>query len=261
VPGVELRSLWNKGPDRLTANEIRECRARLDGEGLASCCVAAPFYKCRIDDTAAIDHHLDILRRCIDHAQALGAPCVRGFTFWRDGEFDDERLKRVAELYEKPVAILEQMDAILGVENEGSTSVGTGGEAKRFLEHLDHPRVKSLWDTGNSIACPQYVDPYPDDYEAQKPWMVHVHVKDGIRDAEGKCSWLKIGDGQARVLDQLRALKADGYRGWVSLETHWRPKALSEDEVNRPGGATYSREGEFATRACLDVLKRWMEDL
>jgi len=261
VRGVELRSLWDKGPEQLSKAEVLGLRKRLEGEGLAACCIASPFYKCRIDDPAAIEQHLDILRRCIDHAHALQAPFVRGFAFWREGPFDDERCRRVSELFEKPVAILEEMDATLAIENEGSTSLGTGAEARRFLERLNHPRVKSLWDMGNSLACPDWAMPYRDDYEAQRPWMVHAHVKDGARAEDGKCRWLRVGDGQAQVLNQLRALRDDGYPGWISLETHWRPKDLSEEEVNRPGGASYSKEGEYATRACLDVLTRWLQEL
>ena len=50
---------------------------------------------------------------------------------------------------------------------------------------------------------------------------------------------------------QFAALKDDGYEGFCSLETHWRPVALSEEEIKRPGGAAYSESGEYASRICL----------
>jgi hypothetical protein len=60
---------------------------------------------------------------------------------------------------------------------------------------------------------------------------------------------------------QFRALDRDGYTGYVSLETHWRPKALSEEEVNRPGGSNFSKEGEYASRICLDRIKAMVADI
>ncbi|MCX7016732.1 MAG: sugar phosphate isomerase/epimerase [Candidatus Sumerlaeota bacterium] len=261
VPGIELRSLWNKGPESLCPAEVKQYRSRVESEGLATCCVAAPFYKCDMADSAAIEKHLDILRRCVDHAHALDAPFVRGFTFWRTGALDGERLRRLADLFEKPIAILEGMDATLAIENEGSTHVGTGKECRRFLDCLNHPRVRSLWDMGNSMSFTEQGTPFPENYEAQKPWMAHVHIKESSLGEDGKVRFHRVGDGQARILDQLWALRDDGYSGWVSLETHWRPVELSEREVNLPGGASYSKDGEFATRACLEVLRRWMKDL
>ncbi|OPZ22267.1 MAG: Xylose isomerase-like TIM barrel [candidate division BRC1 bacterium ADurb.BinA364] len=258
LPGIELRSIFDTPPQSLSAEQIETIRKRLDGEGLSVCCISSPFYKCRIDSPEEIAAHHDILRRSIDLAHALDAPIVRGFTFWRDGAFDDARLNRVLDLYETPLAILESMDGSLGIENEGSTSTGTGAEVSRFLDALGHPRVDSIWDCGNHVAMPGAGPGFPEDFEAQKPWMAHIHIKDGVADSDGKFHFVRLGDGQSRVRQLLTALAGEGYDGWISLETHWRPAALSEEEMNRPGGSSFSQDGEFASRACLDAMKSWL---
>ncbi len=55
---------------------------------------------------------------------------------------------------------------------------------------------------------------------------------------------------------QLRALKRDGYQGWLVMETHYRLAAvLSEEELKRPGGASFSAGGREPTRRCLKALR------
>jgi hypothetical protein len=53
----------------------------------------------------------------------------------------------------------------------------------------------------------------------------------------------------------------DGYDGYVSLETHWRPVKLSEELLNRPGGEKFSESGELASRICLENIMKMMEKL
>jgi sugar phosphate isomerase/epimerase len=49
---------------------------------------------------------------------------------------------------------------------------------------------------------------------------VHVHAKDCfLRDH--KPAWGPLGECELDWRGQIAALLADGYRGWVSLETHW----------------------------------------
>jgi len=46
-------------------------------------------------------------------------------------------------------------------------------------------------------------------------------------------------------------ISRSGYRGWLSLETHWRVQALDESALHLPAGFEFSRGGEEASRVCL----------
>ena len=53
--------------------------------------------------------------------------------------------------------------------------------------------------------------------------------KDVTRAANGKYEWMKMGGGIIDYVGQYRALRKDGYRGVVSLETHWRGAGTPEE--------------------------------
>lgn len=83
LDGLEIRSLWNKGPHELTPIEIVTLRTMIRDAGLAVCAVATPCFKCSLDDPAEVRGHLDILRRCQELCAELETPIARIFTFWR----------------------------------------------------------------------------------------------------------------------------------------------------------------------------------
>src|SRR4029077_4473022 len=72
----------------------------------------------------------------------------------------------------------------------------------------------SAFDPANFIQCNQV--PFPDGYEALRPWLRYVHVKDAL--ADGRV--VVAGGGLARWPDLLARLRADGYDGFLSLEPH-----------------------------------------
>jgi len=258
LDGIELRSLWGrKTPDQLTDEELMRVKRQLEEAGLAVCSIASPFFKCTVEDPAEVQEHLRVLERCLDAAEFLGAGVIRGFTGWRK-EQDGDVLERVADIFRREVLpLLEGRRPVLAIENEGSTYVGSGAELARFLEMVASERVAACWDPGNCISVGEV--PYPDGYEKVRARVVHVHIKDQARRGEETVP-APVGEGEVDFVGQLRALAADGYEGWLSLETHWRKAArLSEDAVQRPGGEEFSAGAEEASRICMEKLKALLE--
>jgi sugar phosphate isomerase/epimerase len=253
---VEIRSVWDKPPHQLSDDDVSEIARLVAAAGLTVSNIAAPFYKCDIDDDAACEEHLEILARCLEIGRRLGANIVRGFTFWNTGrtlEIWDQLLQR----YEKPVQMAEAADAIIAIENEAATSVATAKLLQRFLADVNHPHVKALWDPANEVFADEGERPYPEAFRRIEKQLVHFHLKDARRDTEaGEPACVPVGEGVIDWQGQLKALLASGYSGAVSLETHWRPTALTEEQLNRPGGAAFSESGEYASRVCLDNLLR-----
>ena len=252
--GLEIRSLWGKKPQELLG-DLGKIKKILSDYDLGISAIASPFFKADIESEKEYQEHLEILRNCSELAMDLGTDIIRGFTFWRKGNLDDH-LERIIEKFQKPLEIIEDEGVILGIENEPSTFVGNGRELALFLDRLGSKNVKAIWDPGNDTFDPAGEMPYPDGYKYVRGRIVHMHIKDGIRrGAEGKYEGAAIGEGDVDYPGQLKALREDGYRGYLSLETHWRPKVkLTEEEVTKPGGVEFSRLGEEASEVCMRNL-------
>ena len=252
LQGVEVRSVWNKPPQDIDRDDRKKMKEILDAAGLVVCSIASPFFKCELDSEDEYREHLDILRRCIDLGKHFGCDTVRGFTFWRRGDVD-EVWQQVVDKYAEPVKILEEMGARLAMENESSCYVGNGADTARFVKDVGSDRVRTCWDPCNELSDPRgSKTPYPDGYEAIRPSMVHMHIKDAVP-GEGVCA---VGEGVIDYHGQFRALIDDGYEGFASLETHWRPKKLDRKVVRTPGGAEFSEGGELPSCICLENIKR-----
>jgi sugar phosphate isomerase/epimerase len=254
LEGVEIRSVWGKSPQHLLP-EANEVRRVLSEYGLKVSAIASPLFKADIESEGEFEEHLNVLRNCVELANKLDAKIIRGFTFWRRGRIEDY-IDRIIERYRKPLEIIEGEDLILGVENEPSTFAGNGRELAIFLSRIDSRKVKAVWDPGNDIFDPSGEVPYPDGYRYIRNRIIHVHVKDGMRRGSyGKPEWTAIGEGEVAYREQFKALKEDGYAGYISLETHWRPrKRIPEEEIIRPGGEEFSRSGEEASEICMRNL-------
>ena len=113
------------------------------------------------------------------------------------------------------------------MENEPSCNTATGAEAARTLAAVRSPSLQLNWDAGNAASRGEIA--YPNGYSAlPKDRIGYLHCKDVIRNGD-KYEWMKMGAGIIDWVGQYRALKRNGYRGIVSLETHWRGAGTPEE--------------------------------
>ena len=129
-----------------------------------------------------------------------------------------------------------------------------------FLKKVNRKSVQAVYDPGNEVADVNAPWPYPTGYELLKPHLRHVHVKDLKRGTE--MTPVPLGDGDVDFHGIFAALKRDNYDGWVSLETHYRIKRMSDEDLVRPQGSSFSEGGYEASRLYLDRLRdvyHWME--
>jgi len=252
--GIEIRSVWNKPPQNLTDDDMAKMKDILDAAGLVIAGIASPFFKCEIDNANERQEHIEILRKCIKIAKFFNTKIIRGFTFWNTGQ-TEAVWKRILEYYKEPVKIIEGEGMFIGIENEASTSIATAKLLERFLADVNSPNVTAIWDPANEVHAKGGEKPFPDAYIRIKEKMIHCHAKDAAVNSEGKLESVPVGTGIIDWKGQIKELIDSNYKGYLSLETHWRPKrVLSEDLLNRPGGAAFSEAGEEASRVCLNNI-------
>ena len=99
-------------------------------------------------------------------------------------------------------------------ENEKDIYGDTIARCVDLLQGCNDAHFQAILDPANFIQVGQ--TPYPDAYEAIRPWLRYVHVKDARPDG----SVVVVGEGVSHWPELLQRLRADGYDGFLSLEPH-----------------------------------------
>jgi L-ribulose-5-phosphate 3-epimerase len=94
-----------------------------------------------------------------------------------------------------------------------------------LVRRVNHPAFGVNWDPGAAFMGGEEV-PYPDGFAQLRPYVRHVHFKD-VRKSPATGEREVVVDGVIDWPGALRTLRDDGFDGWISVETHRRPKVDS----------------------------------
>ena len=171
-----------------------------------------------------VQYHMnEVLPASLDFANEFGARMVLAFGFDRAGAPPDSAPEEVLDCLRQAAERASRAGLQLVIENEDGFWADTGARSAQMMRAIDHPSLGINWDPGNAFFAGD--EPYPAGYEAVREWVRHVHFKDAVRDADGTLRYAV--EGQVDWAGQLRALSTDGYDGFVSVETHVRPKVTA----------------------------------
>jgi sugar phosphate isomerase/epimerase len=220
-----------------TDAEVDVVRAAVESRGMQVLSIASPVLKCTLPDAPPVAPHIQqdmfssafgfddqprLARRAFEIADRAGARIVRVFSYWRTVD-PEACFDRVASALHGLATAAAERSLVIGIENEHACNIATGAETARLLMAVDHPALGVIWDPANAFVAGER--PYPDGYERLPlSRIVHVHAKD-CTVADHAPTWGPLGEMGPRGIDwpgQLAALARDGYRGGISLETHWK---------------------------------------
>jgi L-ribulose-5-phosphate 3-epimerase len=247
---IELRGMWNKNILKLDSKEIEEARRISEKYKLRVTDIASPLFKVdwpgaptskfspkrdQFNADFTYDQQGEVLERSIELAKAFQTDRVRCFDFWR---LEDQTPYRSAinEKLRDAASAAGKKGVILLLENEPACNTATAAESAKVLAAVQSPYLMLNWDPGNAATRDE--TPYPDGYNLlPKDRIGHCHCKDAVKKPDGKAyEWAAMGRGRIDWVGQFKALKRDGYRFAVSLETHWRG-AGSPEESSRQSWA------------------------
>ncbi len=247
MTGAELRVVDGKNILDLTDDELERTRDAVVNAGLKVVSIASPVLKCVLPNAPAVDARFQhdvfaskhtfedqpcLTEHAIKVAQFFSAPVLRVFSYWRTvnpQRCEDAIVKALSEL----AALAEKENIIIGLENEHACNIGTAVETRRIMDLVPHPKLMIVWDPANALCAGE--EPFPRGYaELPKQRIVHVHAKDCHIGADDKPVWGPLGTRHVLWKEQIRALLDDGYRGYISLETHWKgPNDNNKPEASR----------------------------
>ena len=214
---LDLRGAWGTNVLDFTDQQIATIKQALADQHVGVAAIGSPIGKVAID--SPFSETLQSFERALEIAQSLQTSFIRIFSFYPPAQaagqgdtvaWRDETLRCVRELTSRASAA----HITLLHENEKGIYGDTIAHCVDLLESIDDPHFQAVFDPANFIQCQQ--TPYPDAYEALRPWLRYVHVKDAHFDG----SVVAAGEGESRWPDLLRRLRADGYAGFFSLEPH-----------------------------------------
>jgi len=241
---VELRAAWGENVMAWDAADVKEARALLESRRLGVSAIASPLFKAdwpgaplstatqdRFGADYVFDQQQEVLDRGLELCRAFRTDHLRCFDFWRLADPAPHRAaidRTLAEAARRAGA----RGVTLVLENEYACNTATSTEAARTLAAVDLPSFQLNWDPQNAAWHDE--TPYPDGYgRLPRRRIVHVHVKDVARKAGGGFEHAKVGAGIIDWEGQFRALLRDGYRSYVTLETHWRGAGSAEESTRQ----------------------------
>ena len=241
---AELRNVYGSYIVDADAQLLDRVEADLRASGMTVCCLDTPLYKCELDDSpsgslgpthgARERTHADqlgLLQHSIDLCRRFDTRYIRIFSFWRRGPLTPELEDRIAESLTRPCELAERAGITLLLENEHSCTLGTGAETARMVERIGSPALKMVWDPGNAFVAGE--NPFPSGWNAVARHTAHVHIKDARVGEDGAPVWTVVGSGDIDYTGQFQALRAAGYDGVVSLETHYRAVGGTPESSSR----------------------------
>lgn len=211
---IEFRSAWGTNVLDLDGDQLASAKEILAAHGLAVSSIGSPIGKIFVDDD--FEPHLERMRHAAEVAEFFAAPYIRIFSFFiRPGtdpdDLRDEVLRRMAAL----ARVAEEAGVTLLHENEKEIYGDVPRRCLDLVASVGSPNLKIAWDAANFVQVG--VKPFTEGYADLRPHLAYVQIKDALLD-DGKVVVAGAGDGE--VVETVRALRADGFDGFFSLEPH-----------------------------------------
>lgn len=240
---VEFRSAWDTNVLDLTDEQLDRVATILAEHRLAVSSIGSPIGKINIEDD--FDAHLARLDRALSVARRLDAPFIRVFSFFLRPDqapprHRDEVLRRMSAL----AARAAPTGVVLLHENEKDIYGDVPERVLDIVESVGSPALRLAWDPANYVQVG--VTPFTDGYAALRPYTDYVQIKDARL---GTGEVVPAGEGDGQVGETVRALAADGFDGFFSMEPHLGTYTAF-GAVSGPAG--FAR----ATRAFTAILDR-----
>lgn len=229
----ELREMWGKNIMNSSKEDLSRAKQLIDDAGLKVSDIGSPIFKWNLpqmpakagekrDEFKASFVEADagrLLDESFKLARHFGTDKVRIFSYWRVAE-PEKAYPMVRDRLAQAANLAAKNDIVLVLENEHTCNVGTGRELGHLIKDINSPALRGNWDPGNAAMLDEV--PYPNGYEPVKGVFAHMHIKDVRKNtATGKKEWAPVGGGFIDWKGQIEALRADGYDGTMSLETHY----------------------------------------
>src|ERR1035441_8924062 len=268
MTGAELRMVFGKNIVDLSDEELARAIDIVRGAGLEILSIASPLLKCVLPDSPAVDARFQqdmfaavhtfadqprLTARALEIADRCGARIIRVFSYWRTVE-PEACFDRIVDALRALAELAAPHNVIIGLEYKHACNIATGAETARVLAALDHPNPKVVWEPANAVVSGEKA--FPEGYgKLPVSRIQHVHAKDCTMDGHQPL-WCPLGEGVVGWRGQVDALLRDGYKGWLSLETHWPGPGGDKHEASIDRKSTRLNSSHLGISYAVFCLKK-----
>jgi sugar phosphate isomerase/epimerase len=233
--GVELRvisrqlDLWNM--PEFKPNSLAATRSAIADHGLvipsigSSACFHSP-------DAQERRRNLDLALRMAEVAAGLGSPSIRVFgDSIQRGCGRKQTAAWIADSLHQLAGKLKSSGVQVWLETHGDFA-SAADVSEIFGQLKGTSGIGMIWDPANAFEQGKETPLIPPQTSSL---IRHVHLKDFIRDAQGRTSYVLTGQGEFPINTMLASLAAIDFEGFVSFEweKHWHPE-LAAPEIALP---------------------------
>ena len=207
----EPRGVNGKNISELDEDDVEFLKRRMYSSGIKASSLGSPVGKIKITDDFL--PHFEMYKRVVKTAKTLGARYIRIFSFYKDGEWTDDKKCEVFSRLSKMIAYAKGQNVILLHENEKDIFGDTKERCKELFERLGCENFKAVFDPANFVQCGEDTK---EAFELLKEHIAYMHIKDSKSDG----TIVPAGHGEGNIEYILSELFAEGYDGFISLEPH-----------------------------------------
>jgi sugar phosphate isomerase/epimerase len=238
---IEVRSVWDVNVLDLDDDQLDRVHEAFEAHHIHTSSIGSPIGKIAIGED--FEPHLARFQRALQVAETLQAPYIRLFSFFipvrgNPVRHRDEVLRRMTALAQEA----QGHDVVLLHENEKEIYGDTPERCLDVVESVGSDQLRLAWDPANFVQCA--VQPFTDGYAILRPYTEYIHVKDALM-TTGQV--VLAGEGDGEIPETLRALEADGFDGFFSMEPHLVGS-------HRTGGFSGAKLFTHATEAFIGLL-------
>ncbi len=182
-------------------------------------------------DAAERQANLDELKRYVELAADLEVPLVR--TFGSPGQLAitmEEAIQYCADALNAVAPHAEKLGVSVALETHDAFCKGV--DVAAVLAQVESSAIGAIWDVHHPFRMGEDIETT---WRVLGPRVKHIHIKDGVRRADGSWQLVLLGQGEVPCRAVVELLHREGYQGYITVESEkkWHPE-IEEPEIGLP---------------------------
>lgn len=195
----------------LDATERATVKAELAASDIVVCCLAT---SCRYADPENRQEWIERTDAVIDLAGDIGCKRIRVFGGQLGKDVSREQgIELVTEALKSVAEHAAARNVIVCIETHDDWR--DPEHLAEIMRRVDHPNIMINWDIMHPVRNGFDIETA---FNIMKPWIVHMHVHDGVDLPDGGIEFKPIGEGMVDHQQAIELICNSDYQGYISGE-------------------------------------------